>query len=394
MSCLELFLNAASTWPEREALLGSDGKPVTYQDLVFRARTLAEHLRHLGIKREDLVGLYFEKEVDYIVGIMGSWLAGAAFMPLDRHHPHQRILDQVRRSGCKIVCHNDAASEGVVERLSVDSLNIGEIGFPAVSTIGPGDVGRSLEDLSYLIFTSGSSGRPKGVLIEEGRLRQLVEDQIMMFVLGEQSRTLWVNSLSFDASLSDIFTTLCSGGCLVIPEKESCLSPGALVASLTTLGITHCDLPPVMLPYLDPQTFPKTFETLVIGGEAADAHKVREFSQYFRVINVYGPTEATICTSMVACDADWERPLLGDPVTGIEYRLDCGHPADDVGELLIGGQGLARSYLDESGGEDERWVCRDGQRWFRSGDLVRWRQGQYEFLGRCDSMVKIVGHLV
>ncbi|MEU0539237.1 AMP-binding protein [Nocardia sp. NPDC005978] len=242
------------------------------------------------------------------------------------------------------------------------------------------------DDLAYVIYTSGSTGRPKGVRVAHTGLVPMLTAQIDLFALAPGMRALFTLSTAFDASISDIGTALLAGATLVIPSEPA--TPTTLAELVRAHGITHADLPPSLLAHVDPDSVPNTLRTIVIGGEVCAPGVVRAWAARVRLINVYGPTEATICTSMSRCGPDWSRPLIGSPLPHVEYALHDG-------ELLIGGPALALGYIDRPELDRERFITRAGRRWYRTGDLVRHHpNGDWEFVGRKDRQVKINGRLV
>lgn len=250
-------------------------------------------------------------------------------------------------------------------------------------------------DAAYLIYTSGSSGRPKGVLGTHAGLVPVLDAQVEAFALGPASRSLFVLGLGFDASLSDIGTALLAGATLVLEDDAAC-APGRLLATVAQRGVTYADVPPAYLAHLDAEALPPCLTTLVVGGEVAPPQEVRRLAERVALFNVYGPTEATICTSLGRCDAAWARPLLGQPIAGNTYALEPreGSPTDE-GELLIAGPGLALGYHRDEGLTAQRFVTRAGRRWYRTGDVVRRHpDGEWEFRGRVDRQLKLRGQLV
>jgi thioester reductase-like protein len=331
------------------------GRAVTYRQLLDRVEEEAARLRSGGFGPGSLRCIERPRSVDFVVEALACWRAGGAFLPLDPATPPPR-RDAIR---AEIAAHP------------------------------PGEV-------AYVIYTSGSTGRPKGVKIGHGGLLPVLDAQITAFGLAPDKRALWCLSPGFDASLSDIGTALLSGATLCIPPPD--LSPRALVDFLAAERITHADLPPSLLPLLGP--LPSSLETLVIGGEVCPPDAVRFHARRLRVLSVYGPTEATICTSIAPCPPDtWNRPLLGPPLPHVRYRVE-GARGNEVtegeeGELLLGGVALALGYVAQPSLEAERFVEIEGARWYRTGDRVRrLPDNDLEFLGRIDRQLKLRGQLV
>lgn len=239
------------------------------------------------------------------------------------------------------------------------------------------------DGIEYAVTTSGSNGKPKVVLICHGSLLITLKRQIQAFQIRPHSRVLWMLSPSFDASLSDIGTALLAGAHLFCgaPQIETCL-----VDAVRTHRITHLDIPPSVLALLRPGDFPSHLKTLVVGGEPSDPAVLRAWCKTHRVVSVYGPSEATVCTSLSVVDDSWDRPYLGIPFEEVTYSVKGR-------ELLIHGDQVGQGYLDGTRGG----FCEiDGQRCFATGDRVGCfhpRHG-WEFLGRFDRQVKIRGQRV
>jgi amino acid adenylation domain-containing protein/thioester reductase-like protein len=381
--------------PDRAALLTAGREAVSYRELLAAADALAAELVRAGAGPERLVGVGLGRSAGFVAAILGCWRAGAAFLPFDARWPADRLAFVVCDSGLSLaVAAGDQAAE--LTRLGVTVLDPASGGRePTESTNTSTTRQRSLGGLApparlaYAIYTSGSTGRPKGVLVEHRGVVNLLDAQIPAFRLTPGSRAQWVLSPAFDASVSDVGTALLSGATLCIEPHGDLRDPVRLTQLLHDRGIMHVDLPPALLRVLDPDAMPATLRTVVIGGEPAAPEVVRRWAKRVRLVNVYGPTEATVCTSLCACDPQtWSDPLLGRPISGIRY-----HVLD--GELLIAGVGLARGYLNRPELTATKFVVIDGERFYRTGDRVRVRpDGDYVFLGRADRQFKLRGQLV
>ena len=343
---------------ERIAIETAAGQRVSYAQLWQRALELRAEFQRHGVARGEVVAISLPRSVDFVAGMIAAWLCEAVALPLDVQMPRVRrelILNEARP---RFVLGAGESSTGGV-----------------ISTTA-----------AYLIYTSGSTGLPKGVLVSHAGLVSILRQQIEWFQITPESRCLWIHGTGFDATLSDIGTALLAGAALCFDEEK----PHDL-GLIDRMGITHVDLPPALLPYLPDST---RLQTIVIGGEVCAAAVIRKWAAKTRLINVYGPTESTICTSMIVCDEAWDRAWIGQPIEGVCYRV-CDDDGREVttGELRISGAAVALGYPWLPGLSARRFV--DDGKTYRTGDLVtRHEHGGYEFLGRVDRQFKLNGRLI
>ncbi len=245
---------------------------------------------------------------------------------------------------------------------------------------------RRLAGLAWVVFTSGSTGRPKGVCVGFGGVEGLLRAQVSAFEIGSESRVLWALSPGFDASFSDVGTALYAGATL-FPYPGAASNFRDVIAFLHTHAITHADLPPSLLAHIDPEALPRSLQTIIVGGEPCPPHALRAHARRRRIVNVYGPTEATVCTSLEVVSADGpasNRPSIGVPLEGVQYACIAE-------ELMIAGPAVAHGYLDD----DALTAARFTKAGYRTGDRVRQEaDGSWVFEGRLDRQVKIAGKLV
>jgi thioester reductase-like protein len=361
---VERFAAVAGERGETPAVIAGGAPVISYRDLWRRARGIAGVLAAAGAAR---VGLRLHRSEGFLSAVLGTWAAGAAFAPIDLDTPAPRLAKMAARAGIDTWI-GPAEVAAWAEKPAIDGVR-----------------GAAPGDLAYLIFTSGSSGAPKAVEIEHRGLLCVLDQQIEAFAVTSRSRVGWMLAPWFDASISDFGTALLAGAAIVIEDPWP-LAPG-LLERLGERRVSHIDLPPSLLGYLDPAAAPPSLETIVIGGEVCDPAAIRRWADRVRLINVYGPTEATICTSLIRCDRGWERPLIGPPIDGIEYRVIDG-------ELAIAGLGLARGYAGDPALTGERFVGSGSDRIYRTGDAVADGPGGLAFAGRRDRQVKVGGRLV
>src|SRR5205823_10530959 len=243
--------------------------------------------------------------------------------------------------------------------------------------------------------------KPKGVMIEHGGVCNLVAAQIRPLAVASNSRVLQFASLSFDACVWEWVMALCRGASLHLPRHGVVLAGEALIQTLAEHGITHATLPPGVLGGLPEQAELRSVRTLIVAGEAPTGTLIKHWVRGRRLINAYGPTEATVCATLHDCGGDESgNSVIGRPIANTQIYILDGEcqpvPVGVSGELYIAGAGLARGYARRPGLTAERFVANPyggaGERMYRTGDLGRWRSdGTIEFLGRSDFQVKIRG---
>ncbi|HSK75118.1 MAG TPA: amino acid adenylation domain-containing protein, partial [Thermoanaerobaculia bacterium] len=379
-SVIEMFESWADRTPDAIAVLAPE-ETLTYAELDRRADQLAHHLRTLGVTVDSRVGLSAERSPAMIVGVLGILKAGAAYVPLDPTYPRERLAFMVEDSQIPVLLTEEHVLDALLDAGEAERL-------PHATTP---------DSLSYLIYTSGSTGRPKGAMIPHRGWSNLAEAQRRLFGLGPGDRVLQFASLGFDASAWEIALAFGAGATLVLGPRERRLSREELTSLLREC--TAALLPPTVLATLSPEDLPG-LETLHVGGEACPVELALAWSAGRRLWNAYGPTEASVCATVKRYEGG-ERLPIGRPISGAQaHVLDAwGNqvPAGVMGELCLGGPGLARGYLDRPDGTAASFVPHPfaafpGERLYRTGDLARYRpDGEIELLGRRDHQVKVRG---
>jgi amino acid adenylation domain-containing protein len=389
--------------PDDVALVYQD-QQLTYAALNRRANQLAAILRRHGVGAEVRVGLLFDRSIDMIVAILATLKAGGAYVPLEPSHPPARVRQMVEESGARVVITNEAcAGAHAPMQAAVISVDRDQraIAAEAIENVR-GSVSPSM--LAYLIFTSGSTGAPKCVGVTHAGLRNLVEAQIPAFGIRRGTSLLQFAPFTFDASVSEWATTLVAGGRLVLEPQEQLMPGDGLAASLRRHEIEVVTLPPSALSATSDTTCP-ALRTIVTAGEPCGPDLVRKWQSGRACVNAYGPTETAVCAT-IATSLAADGPIhIGRPILNTRaYVLDRRGglmPLGAVGELYIGGDGVARGYVNRPDLTAERFVpdpfAREpGQRLYRTGDRVRWvdDSGTLQFQGRSDRQVKIRGYRI
>jgi amino acid adenylation domain-containing protein len=411
------FARAAAAFPEATALVCGD-ELVSYAELDARVARLAAELRRRGAATTDVVGVCLGRSADAVVALLAVWRAGAAYLPLDPEYPDSRLAFLIADSGARLVV-TDAA---LASRLP-PGTGLVTVGVTAAAA-GPGQSNAAGQhsqqgggqwpepgDPAYLIYTSGSTGQAKGVLVEHGALAGRVHWMRVEYGLRLGDRVVQFASLSFDTHAEELYPALTAGSSVLLLPDGAITLPDVLRGQAGR-EVTVLDLPTAywhqLTQALDDVAWPEPLRLVIIGGEQAHAAAVARWRARFgdrvRLVNTYGPTEATIVAT--ACElgaADTTGyPPIGRPVGGtIAYVLGPHGelvPPGAPGELYLGGEGLARGYLGRPALTAGQFVpdpYRPGSRLYRTGDRVRQRaDGELEFLGRFDEQLKVRGYRV
>ncbi|MFF7981302.1 non-ribosomal peptide synthase/polyketide synthase [Streptomyces sp. NPDC007901] len=400
-----MFADQVAARPDEVALVHEDVR-LTYAELDARAARLAHALVARGAGPEQVVALAVPRSADMIVAEVAVLKAGAAYLPVDTDYPADRIaymLDDARPVCLVTTAEMVPDLPPGLDPLVLDAPEtVAELAaHPAQDPAIAAEL--TVAHAAYVIYTSGSTGRPKGVVLSHAGVAKLVATQRERFGIGPHSRVLQFASPSFDVAFWDLCLGLLSGGRLVVVPADRRV-PGAPLADYANAhGITFMILPPALLAAMPEDVQLPPTATLLAGTERVSPELVGRYARGRMMFNAYGPTEATTNSTLGRCDPDTPAGTvvpIGVPDPGTRaYVLDDRLrpvPAGVVGELYLGGAGLARGYLGRPALTAERFVAdpfgAPGERLYRTGDLVRWRSdGRLEFHGRVDSQIKIRG---
>ncbi len=397
----DLVSARAAVTPEALALV-DPSRALTYRVLDTEANRLARALRALGIGPDTLVGLAFDRSSALAVGALGILRAGGAYVALDPGDPVERLSALLEDARPPVV----VTGQRLAPRLPAGSWRV----LTLEDTLaGPGDSpppasGATVHDLAYVIFTSGSSGRPKGVEITHGSLLNLVFWHRRAFALTGADRTTQIASPAFDAAVWELWPSLTAGASVHVPDEATRSTPERLRDWLVDTGITISFAPTPLAERLMALAWPSTaaLRVLLTGGDTLHCHPSPSLP--FAVVNNYGPTESTVVATSGVVPPRERRdglPPIGRTIANTRvYLVDEALrpvPPGQPGEVCIAGRGLARGYLNRPDLTAEKFVAnpfsaQPGDRLYRTGDLARsLPDGQLAFLGRLDQQIKVRG---
>ncbi|MEU0357519.1 non-ribosomal peptide synthetase [Streptomyces cyaneofuscatus] len=397
---VEEFEARVAELPDRVAVV-VEGTGTSYAELNARANRLAALLRERGAGPGGRVGLCLPRSVDLTTAMLAVLKTGAAYVPLDPAHPPARVAEIVSDARLHTVVTRTATARAL-SAVTAPLVVLDDLGAE-LEALPDGNPPLAAEpgDVAYIIYTSGSTGRSKGVLIEHRSVVNFVASTRDLFDLTPDDRMLGFASATFDVSVFETFSALLTGARLCLATEEERLSIDRLQELMERAAVTVIDLPPTVMPLLTPERFPD-LRIAFVGGEAFSADLVNRWNRGRRLFNGYGPTECTVTMIVEECAGTWDAsPPIGLPMANhVAHVLDRDFrrlPVGVPGELVIGGAGLARGYLDRPELTAEKFVsdpfgtAPDG-RLYRTGDLVkRLPDGRLVFLGRIDQQVKIRG---
>ncbi|MBI5302111.1 MAG: amino acid adenylation domain-containing protein [Chloroflexi bacterium] len=405
-----LFEQQAAQNPD-DIAIEFEGARLTYAELNARANQLAHHLRGRGIAPEQRVVIYMAHSSEVVVAILGVLKAGGAYVPVDPAYPPERLALILADTRAPMVLTQSHLKNRVLEfDGTVLCLDTEFLDLHAARPITNSQSPINSDSLAYVIYTSGSTGKPKGVMIEHRALTNYIWWAKRVYTQGERLAFPLFSSLSFDLTVTSIFTPLISGGRLVVYRDDPDARGTAILKVIADNAVDIIKLTPAHLALIrDSDLRASRVRALIVGGEDFKTELARAITRAFdkpiEIYNEYGPTEATVGCMIHRFDAERDRALsvpIGKPADNAQIYVLDQHlnptPTGVIGEMYIAGDGLARGYFGRDDLTAERFlnsrfpIPNSQLRLYKTGDLARWLAGgQLEFLGRADHQVKVGG---
>lgn len=402
-SIIDQIVAIAGSTPDKQAV-ASAYDSCTYAELIERAGQIANRLAQAGATPDSIVGICMERSVDAVVALLGIWQTGAAYLPLDPMFPQARLAFMLDDAHVSAVLTDTRSREvlpeeipGGAEAILVDR----EIAHIAALPTTPPDCDTDIDALAYLIYTSGSTGQPKGVEITHRALSNFLASMQKTPGITENDVLLSVTTLSFDISALEAFLPLVTGATVVVADYDTVVDGEALINAVDEYNVTIMQATPttwqLMMAY-GWEGHPAL--KILCGGEAMTQQLAGELiKRGGEVWNMYGPTETTIWSAVHRITSGDEPVSIGTPIDNTQfYVLDetlLPVPVGATGELMIGGDGLARGYYNRTELTAERFIPNPfapGERLYRTGDRAQYRDdGTLIFVSRLDDQIKLRG---
>jgi amino acid adenylation domain-containing protein len=391
------FDDCVRDYSDKTSIINKD-ESLTYYELNKKANQIAHYLieKH-SISKGDIICLAADRSIDAVAAMTGIMKSGAVCLPVDSHHPRERIEFILVNSGARILITDNAEYLDLHEKAIVlNEIEGHRFDNPSI------DIHK--EDLAYIIYTSGSTGTPKGVMIEHGSFMNMFVNMIGNFGITGNDHVLQFASPGFDAAVFEIFQALLTGATLVIAPTDIIQNPPSFIKYMDDKKITVATIPPSYLSALDRPELPY-LHTLITAGEQAYIPDVNHYKKLKKVINAYGPTEASVCASYFIAEKDEEyidyvpigKTVPGSSIYILNENLEP-LPIGFEGELCISGPNLARGYLNNKELTIQKFVknpFEENLKMYRTGDKARLLpDGNIEILGRIDEQVKIKGNRI
>jgi amino acid adenylation domain-containing protein/thioester reductase-like protein len=397
-----LFLDEASHQYADEIAIQFEDSCLTYSELNNKVNSLVDYFSEIKVKHQDTIIVFMPRSLEWIISMLAIIKYGAIYVPVVSNTPIKRLELIISDSKAKVVLSNksliDKFKESSLAHVQLTNVHqlMKKLTLRMTANTSPLF---SSADVAYILYTSGTTGVPKGVIIKHNSVINLIHEQIRKLSIDSKSNVLQFASIGFDASIWEVFSTLMVGGKLCIPSEKTVLLGESLIETINAFNITLATLPPSVLQTITASKI-NTLETIVTAGESCSRELADLWVEQVCLINAYGPTETTVCATMGVIDKTGDINI-GKPIANTQtYVLDDNLnlvPKGVIGELYIGGDALAVGYLNQPKLTHQYFIANPfsdnkEDKLYRTRDLVRWLpEGTIEYIGRVDNQIKIRG---
>jgi non-ribosomal peptide synthetase-like protein len=392
------FERSVDNFPGNIALI-CDNAIISYQELEFRSNQLAHFLHQQNIANGSIVGIFLERSIDCYIAILATLKVGAAYVPIEVEYPDERINYIFSDLPFNLVLTSSLQAQKALawpKTVIMDKIT-DTLAIQPTKRFTTSQTEQTNDKLCYVIYTSGSTGKPKGVEVAHGSICHYVGAASHLYSMTESDRVYQGFSLAFDASLEELWMAFANGAALVACTEKEIRSGVGLVSFLKHHNVNVFSTVPTLLATLEEQL--PELRLLILGGETCPSNLVKRWSRPgLKIMNTYGPTEATVIATYSECHPEKEV-TIGQPLAGYEVFLLDEHLQEvnegEEGEICIGGLGLARGYVNKPEFTADKFILNpknNNQRLYKTGDLaLRDANGDLHFVGRIDDQVKLRG---
>ncbi|MCL9684279.1 amino acid adenylation domain-containing protein [Legionella maioricensis] len=397
-----LLLDESSYQYADEVAIQFEHSCLTYSELNDKVNSLVDYFSEIKVKHQEAIIVFMPRSLEWIISMLAIIKYGAIYVPVVSNTPIKRLELIISDSKAKIVLSN----KSLIDKFKESSLahaqltNVRQLMKKLPQRVTGNLIPNfSSADIAYILYTSGTTGVPKGVIIKHYSVINLIHEQIRKLNINSKSNVLQFASIGFDASIWEVFSTLIVGGKLCIPSEKTVLLGESLAETINAFNITLATLPPSILQTISVSKINK-LETIVTAGESCSRELADLWVNQVCLINAYGPTETTVCATMGIVDQT-DDINIGRPIANTQtYILDDNLnlvPEGVIGELYIGGDALAVGYLNQPKLTHQYFIANpfsdnEEDKLYRTRDLVRWLpEGTIEYIGRVDNQIKIRG---
>ena len=396
LNCKEMvfwdrFITVVENFSNNIALECCDEK-ITYQELYEKSCAVAANLIRIGVCKNDIVALEMNNSIETIIAILGIWRIGAGYVPIDPDYP------VTRKDEIKSDCHSCITITNIADELLDGKVYINEL---MVEGMKSDYYETAPENIAYVLYTSGTTGKPKGIMVTQKNVCSYIESFNAEFSTNTETKILQQGTYTFDVFVEEVFPTLSTGGTVVVYPKKGGFDFEDLCNYMNDHNVTIISCSPLVLNEINQLNVTPNIKVYISGGDELKDTHYSNLIGHSSVYNTYGPTEATVCATYYrVCPEDKVIIPIGKPITNVMvYIMNenglCGF--NSRGEICIGGYGVTDGYINNQALTDEKFVMNPyGEgRIYKTGDIGRWcENGNIIFDGRIDNQIKIRGYRV
>lgn len=379
MNIIDRITNITSMFPEKIAIEDNKKNEITYSTLLRKADIFARFLCEKNVVRNDVIMLITQKRIEMIACVLGIIKAGATYLIVDSTTPRDKIQFFIEDSKPKVIFsdENCAISDKTYDMVKIYNKQYGR-------KIKCNRVG---EDAMYVVYTSGSNGKQKGVVVEDRNIGNYISSFIKYFKINASDCMIQQSPLYYDGFAEEVFSMLCSGGKIIIPQGVKSYNYRLISKIIDEHKVTIVSTAPLILNELNKMHKFKTVRTFISSGDVLLNNNIDNIIKYADVYNMYGTTETTVCATVYKCKKNMHDIPIGKPLEG--YTVNIKNKNNEIGEIVISGKGVSRGDLNISENKERGFCIENNEKVYYTGDYGFEKNNELYILGRRDRQIKI-----